>query len=106
MPTINEFLGNNGQSSFANWFEKLNSEAAAKITTALYRLEQGNFSRVEGVGEGVFEYKIDFGPGYRIYFGKDGKELIILLCGGNKKRQTKDIKLAKQKWTAYKQHKR
>ncbi len=105
MPTTKEYIDNNGQSLFARWFNELNSEAAAKITTALYRLEQGNFSRVEGVGEGVFEYKIDFGPGYRIYFGKDGNELIILLCGGNKKKQSKDIKLAKQKWTEYKQRK-
>lgn len=106
MPVIKEFLEQNGQSLFAKWFDDLNSEAAAKITTALYRLEQGNFSRVEGVGEGVLEYKIDFGPGYRIYFGKEGEELIILLIGGNKKSQKKDIKLAKKKWTEYKQLKR
>ncbi len=106
MPIIKEYLETNGQSPFANWFEELNSEAAAKITVALYRLEQGNFSRVEGVGEGVFEYKIDFGPGYRIYFGKDNIDLIILLCGGNKKSQSKDIKLAKKKWAAYKLRKK
>lgn len=73
MLTIKEFLEKTGQSSFSKWFNKLNSEAAAKITTAIYRLEQGNFSRVESVGEGVYEYKIDFGPGYRIYFGKMAK---------------------------------
>jgi putative addiction module killer protein len=105
MLIITEYVEDNGLSSFAKWFEELNSEAAAKITTALYRLEQGNLSRVEGVGEGVFEYKIHFGPGYRIYFGKEGSELIILLCGGSKKGQSKDIKLAKQKWTEYKQRK-
>lgn len=105
MPIIKEFLEKNGQSPFARWFDDLNSEAAAKITTALYRLEQGNFSHVEGVGEGVFEYKLDFGPGYRIYFGKDNEKLIILLCGGTKKKQSKDIKMAKQKWAEYKQRK-
>lgn len=106
MPIIKEYTDKTGRSSFSKWFEELNSEAAAKITTAIYRLEQGNFSRVEGVGEGVYEYKIDFGPGYRIYFGKDGTELVILLCGGSKKEQSRDIKLAKEKWIEYKHRKR
>lgn len=106
MPKIKEYTDKAGRSSFSNWFEELNSEAAVKVTTAIYRLEQGNFSRVEGVGEGVYEYKIDFGPGYRIYFGKDGTEIVILLCGGSKKGQSKDIKLAKKKWTEYKHRKR
>jgi len=103
---IKEYIEKNGQSPFARWFENLDSVAAAKITTALYRLEQGNHSNVKSVGEGVLEYKIDFGPGYRIYFGKDGLELIILLGGGSKKKQNKDISLAKQKWDEYKQCKR
>jgi putative addiction module killer protein len=59
--------------------------AAAKVATALYRLEQGNFSRVEGVGGGVYECKINFCSGYRVYFGKDGESLIILLGGGSKR---------------------
>jgi len=54
-------------------------------------MEQGNFSNVKAVGSGVFEYKIDFGPGHRIYFGKDGGRLVILIGGGTKKRQNKDI---------------
>lgn len=102
MPIIKEYIEINGESAFARWFEYLNTEAAAKVATAIYRLEQGNYSRVEGVGGGVFEYKIDFGPGYRIYFGKDGDQLIILLCGGNKKKQSKDIAFAKRKWAEYK----
>ena len=61
--------------------------AAAKITTAVRRLELGNFSNVKGVGAGVFEYKIDFGPGYRVYFGKDGDRLMILVGGGTKRRR-------------------
>lgn len=60
--------------------------AAVKVTTAVHRMEQGNFSNVKGVGAGVYEYRIDFGPGYRIYFGKDGDRLVILLAGGTKKR--------------------
>ena len=69
---ILEYLDASGQSPFARWFGRLNPTAAAKVTIALYRLEHGNFSNVKGVGAGVYEYKIDFGPGYRIYFGKDG----------------------------------
>ncbi|MHB1946948.1 MAG: type II toxin-antitoxin system RelE/ParE family toxin [Gammaproteobacteria bacterium] len=106
MPITKEYIDKNGQSLFSKWFEKLTSEAAAKITTAIYRLEQSNFSRMESVGEGVYEYKIDFGPGYRIYFGKEGNEIVILLCGGSKKSQSKDIKLAKEKWIEYKYRKR
>ena len=71
---IENYLTESGSDPFAAWFDKLNAIAAAKITTALYRMEMGNFSNVEGVSEGVFEYKIHFGPGYRIYFGQDGKD--------------------------------
>ena len=69
-------------------------------------MEQGNFSNVKAVGSGVFEYKIDFGPGYRIYFGKDGGRLVILIGGGTKKRQAKDIAAAKGCWTDYKRRKK
>ncbi len=102
---IKEYIDEAGRSLFTGWFEGLDGVSAAKVTTALYRLEQGNFSNVKGVG-GVLEYKIDFGPGYRIYFAKDGDELIILLGGGSKKRQDQDIKLAKKKWNEYKERKR
>ena len=74
--------------------------------TALYRLGLGNFSNVKGVGSGVFECRIDFGPGYRLYFGKDGDRLVILLCGGTKQRQQKDITLATERWQDYKRQKR
>ena len=67
-------------------FETLDPSAAAKVVMALTRMEQGNFSNSRGVGRGVWEYKIDFGPGYRIYFGRDGDALVILLGGGIKKR--------------------
>lgn len=73
---------------------------------SLARMEQGNFSQVKGVGGGVFEYKLDFGPGYRGYVGKDGETLVILLRGGTKKRQQKDIDMAKSLWQDYKRRKR
>lgn len=94
-----------GSSPFGAWFSGLNAPAAAKVATALYRLEQGNFSNVKAVGKGVSEYKMDFGPGYRIYFGQEGGELVILLGGGSKKTQEKDIKIAQMLWLEYKTEK-
>jgi putative addiction module killer protein len=72
----------------------------------LVRLQHSNFSNVKGVGSGVFEYRIDFGPGYRVYFGKDGDALVILLGGGTKKHQQRDIESAKTLWEAYKRRKK
>jgi putative addiction module killer protein len=83
--TVLEYLDGLGSSPFAGWFATLDAPAAAKVTTATRRLELGNFSNVKGVGAGVFEYRIDFGPGYRVYFGKDGQSIVILLAGGTKK---------------------
>jgi len=80
----------------------LDAQAAAKVATALYRIEQGNLSNVKAVGKGVSEYKLDFGPGYRIYFGQEGEKIIILLGGGSKKTQVKDIRLAQALWAEYK----
>jgi putative addiction module killer protein len=94
-----------GTSPFAKWFSALDAQAAAKAATALYRLEQGNLSNVKSVGKGVSEYKIDFGPGYRIYFSQEGDELVILLGGGSKKTQNKDIQIAQMLWAEYKQAK-
>jgi putative addiction module killer protein len=102
---IREYLGKNGRSPFGKWFESLDSAAAAKVTVAVVRLEQGNFSNAKGVGSGVYECRIDFGPGYRVYFGKDGAALVILLGGGTKKRQSMDIQTATEYWKNYKQGK-
>jgi putative addiction module killer protein len=103
--TLREYLDEAGRSPFGRWFEDLEATAAAKVTTALARIQQGNFSRMKGVGAGVFESTIDFGPGYRVYFGKDGDTLVILLGGGTKKRQSRDIALAQERWADYKQRK-
>ena len=105
MVEIRAYLDLLGRSPFAEWFDSLNSVAAAKVTTALVRLEQGNFSNAKGVGAGVYECRIDFGPGYRVYFGKDGATLVILLGGGTKKRQNKDIQTALDLWKDYKYRK-
>jgi putative addiction module killer protein len=103
---IKEYLATNGRSPFRKWFDGLNSEAAAKVTTAVTRMVKGNLSNVDSVGQGVHEYKINFGPGYRIYFGKDGEELIILLAGGTKKKQSEDIARAQVRWADYKERKK
>ena len=103
--TVLEYLDRTGSSPFAAWFRRLDATAAAKVTTAIRRLELGNFSNVKGVGGGVFEYRIDFGPGYRVYFGKDGDAVVILLGGGTKKRQGRDISTAQERWADYKKRK-
>lgn len=105
MIDVREYLDAQGRSPYAAWFDSLNAHVAAKVATALTRISLGNFSNVEGVGSGVFEYKLDFGPGYRIYFGKDGQALVILLGGGSKKRQQSDINTALANWQDYKRRK-
>lgn len=69
-------------------------------------MRQGNFSNVKGVGKGVLEFRINFGPGYRIYFGKDGDSIVILLGGGDKSSQPNDIAAAQRRWGDYKIRKR
>jgi putative addiction module killer protein len=105
MVEVREYLDRAGRSAYADWFNRLNREAAAKVSAALARIQQSNFSNVKGVGAGVYEYRIDFGPGYRVYFGKDGERLVILVGGGTKKRQQQDIDTALARWQDYKQRK-
>jgi putative addiction module killer protein len=100
------YIAPDGRSPFEGWFASLDATARAKVTTAIVRLEQGNLSNVKGVGEGVLEFRINFGPGYRVYFGRDGDVLVILLTGGTKKRQQRDIAAAVEMWADYKQRKR
>lgn len=92
----------NGNSPYANWFDALDAVTAARIDKYIRRLEAGNFGSVKALQEGVFELKMDFGPGYRVYFGRDGKTIIILLGGGSKRRQSADIAAAIERWKRYK----
>jgi putative addiction module killer protein len=98
--TLVEYVDFAGKSPFGRWFAGLNAPAAARVSTALYRLEQGNLSNAKSVGGGIHEYRIGFGVGYRIYFGRDGDELIILLGGSSKNDQTGSITNAKKAWLA------
>jgi len=106
MIEVLEYLATDGGSPYRKWFNSLNAQAAAKIAIAVTRIEQGNLSNAKGVGAGLQEYSIDFGPGYRIYFGRDGDRLVILLGGGTKKRQQEDISRAQALWIDYKRRKK
>ena len=77
MLEVRYYVAANDKSPFAEWFADLDAVTGARIVRALARIEQGNFSNVKGVGNGVLEYRVDFGPGYRIYFGRDGAASIV-----------------------------
>ena len=99
-----EYVQADGTSPYKTWFDELDSQAAAKVATAVLRLGLGNTSSVKGVGK-VAEYRIAWGPGYRVYLGRDGSELIILLGGGTKKQQQRDIAKAEALFAEYKKRK-
>ena len=94
-----------GNSPFADWFDSLDAVTAARVDKYIRRLEVGNFGATKSLDKGVFELKLDFGSGYRVYFGRDGKTIIILLGGGSKRRQSADIAVAIERWKRYKQTK-
>jgi putative addiction module killer protein len=99
-----EYIRADGSNPYRAWFNSLGAQAAAKVATATLRLEMGNTSAVKWIGT-IGEYRIDWGPGYRIYLGRDGDAVIILLGGGTKKRQASDIERAKSLWAEYKARK-
>ena len=105
MIEIREYIDDRGRSPFGRWFDGLDATAATKVRTALARIEVGNLSNVRGVGSGVLEHRIHVGPGYRVYFGRDGDTLIVLLGGGTKVRQQRDIEDARELWQEYKRRK-
>lgn len=82
---------------YSEWFDALrDTQARARINTRLRRLSLGNPGDVKPVGEGVSELRIDYGPGYRVYFTQRGREVVILLAGGDKRTQDKDIQTARE----------
>jgi|SRR5687767_4258312 len=104
MVDVVEYIRVDGFNPFRTWFDGLHAQTAAKVATAVGRLELGNLSRVKWVGA-IGEYRIDWGPGYRIYLSKDGDQLVILLGGGTKQRQHDDIEQARAMWAEYKARK-
>lgn len=103
MLQVEEYVSKAGNSPFQRWFDGLKSQAQAKVAAALYRMEQGNMGDVAPVGAGVYERRIHWGPGLRVYFGRDGGRLIVLLGGGSKHRQQRDIAAANKHWKEYRQ---
>ena len=95
----------NGRNPFQRWMSRLDNIAARRINSAILQMQAGNLSNARGVGQGVLEYRIHVGPGYRIYFGRDGDTLIILLGGGTKSRQHRDIENARWFWQEYRRRK-
>ena len=101
MIEFTEYIDANGKSPFAQWFDALDAVAATKVRVYTTRVELGNYSNVEPVGEGLSEIKIDFGPGFRVYFRKEKEKLLLLLGGSSKKGQQKAIDAAKLAWKKY-----
>jgi len=103
--TLEEYEDDDGDSPFADWFNDVPVAAPTRMTMALARMERGDMGDAKSVGNGVIERRIDHGPGYRIYLGRDGATLVILLAGATKQRQDRDIETAKQRWADYLQRK-
>jgi putative addiction module killer protein len=99
---IREYV-ENGRSPYAEWFEGLDDVTALRVQRYLRRLEAGNFGAVKALQEGLFEVRMDFGPGYRVYYGRQGRTTIILLGGGSKRRQDADIAAAVERWKRHRQ---
>ena len=99
---IQNYLTADGRSPFQEWVDSLRDiKARVRIEKRLERVARGNLGNYAGVGEGVYELKIDYGPGYRVYFGQVGSTIVLLLCGGDKSTQEQDILRAKQYWRDY-----
>ena len=106
MIEVLHYVSEDGVDHFDRWFRNQTSDARARIQTRIDRVELGNFGDHKSVGEGDCELRINFGPSYRVYDGRDGDKFVIPLVGGTKKRQARDIETARHYWGAYKQEKR
>lgn len=99
---IRRYITPDGRNPFAEWLSSLRDlNAVVKIEQRLDRVRLGNLGNSKSVGEGVCELKIDFGPGYRVYFGQFGSTIVLILCGGDKSSQEQDIRKAKEYWKEY-----
>lgn len=101
-----EYLTQDGQNPFRQWLDGLKDrQTRARIRIRISRLRLGNFGDSKSVGHGINELRIPHGSGYRIYFGRSGNSVVILLCGGDKRTQSKDIALAQEYWTDFRKRK-
>jgi putative addiction module killer protein len=104
--TVNEYIDDSGKSLYADWLKNLrDTKAKAKIMMQADKMELGLFGDVESIGDGLSELRLHCGPGYRVYYGKEGQQIYLLLCGGDKSTQSKDIKKAKECWKNHKRRK-
>jgi len=99
--TVREHLDDTGRSPFRDWLSGLDVPTRARIQVRVLRFEEGNLGDHKLLGDGVWEARLAFGPGYRVYFGKAKDAVVLLLLGGDKGSQTKDIKQAKRYWASY-----
>lgn len=105
--SLRVYIDQNKRIPYSEWLRSLRDDRARqKIQVRLARVRLGNLGQCDRVGEGVSELKINFGPGYRVYIGQEGTEIVVLLCGGDKSSQDADIKKAKGYWADYKKEKR
>lgn len=98
---IRFYVTKNGKKPFYEWFFKLDSKSACIVYDRIERVKCGHFGDHRNLGDGVFELRIHFSPGYRVYFGKHNQRIILLLCAGDKNTQNRDIKKAKEYWEKY-----
>jgi putative addiction module killer protein len=103
---VREYLTADGKNPYREWLGTLDVTPRAPIQARVLRFSTGNLGDHKSVSGGVWEARVMFGPGYRIYFGKDGAQLVILLLGGDKSTQTADVALAQESWKAYQEDKR
>ena len=102
MIEIRRYLTAAGHDVFGEWLAELNDvKARARIAVRIDRLASGNFGDAKSIGGGLRELRIDFGPGYRVYYGMTGTAVVLLLCGGDKRKQSSDIKRARAYWKDY-----
>lgn len=99
--TIEKYVTGEGRCWFDEWFDRLDAKTQARILVRFDRVRLGNFGDCASVGEGVSEFRFFFGPGYRVYYGCVNGRIVLLLVGGSKKKQSKDIQLAKKLWANY-----
>lgn len=99
------FADRTGKEPFTDWLEGLHDAAVRRrILTRLRRVEQGNYGDYRALRDGIYELRFTYGPGYRVYFGQDGNTIVVLLSGGDKSSQTRDIERAKAYWKEYQDH--
>lgn len=106
MIEVRQYIDRLGRNPFERWLGRLDEVTRFRVAQVIARISNGNLSAAKPVGRGVSEVRLDFGPGYRIYYGRDGDALVILLGGGTKQRQHNDIALAQDLWREYKKQKK